>query len=143
MPNVLLSATRSAAQRTSRALLAILALYALSRIIEVIPISTPSTPIVALEILSALAFALVHGAQQYRLRGILVFAALCLLIGNTIENIGVITGFPYGRHEFLALMGPQLMHVPILLGLAYIGMAYVSWTLARLILGVTGPAPRA
>ena len=32
-------------------------------------------------------------------------------------------------------MGPKLFHVPVLLGLAYIGMAYVSWTLARLIIG--------
>jgi uncharacterized membrane protein len=31
-------------------------------------------------------------------------------------------------------MGPKLFHVPILLGLAYIGMAYVSWSLARAIL---------
>ena len=143
MPNALLSATRPATRRTSRALLLTLALYAFSRIIEVVPISSPSTPIVALEILSALAFAVIHGARHYRLRGILVFAGLCLLIGNTIENIGVIAGFPYGRYEFLPLMGPQLMHVPILLGLAYIGMAYCSWTLARLILGATRPALRA
>jgi putative membrane protein len=32
-------------------------------------------------------------------------------------------------------MGPKLFHVPVLLGLAYIGMAYVSWVLARLISG--------
>jgi uncharacterized membrane protein len=36
---------------------------------------------------------------------------------------------------------PKLLHVPILLGLAYIGMAYVSWTLSRLILGTTNPRP--
>ena len=29
-------------------------------------------------------------------------------------------------------MGPKLFAVPILLGLAYVGMAYLSWTLARL-----------
>src|ERR1035437_243738 len=34
-------------------------------------------------------------------------------------------------------MGPKLFHVPVLLGLAYIGMAYVSWALARLIVGGT------
>jgi putative membrane protein len=31
-------------------------------------------------------------------------------------------------------MGPKVLHVPVLLGLAYIGMAYVSWMLACLIL---------
>jgi uncharacterized membrane protein len=123
------------------ALAAILAVYALSRIIEVLPISTPSTPIVALEIFSALAFALVHGAQHYRLRGILVFTAICLLIGNAIENVGVLTGFPFGHYEFLPLMGPKVLRVPILLGLAYVGMAYVAWTLSRIILGAGGRSP--
>jgi uncharacterized membrane protein len=119
----------------------ILGLYFVARIVQVLPFSTPSTPIVALGISCALAFAFVHGSQHYRIRGILVFAALCLIIGNIAENIGVLTGFPYGRYEFLPLMGPQILHVPILLGLAYIGMAYASWTLARLILRATQPTP--
>ncbi len=131
----------SSAMRPAGALIAILTLYAFARILEVLPISTPSTPIVALEILSALAFALIHGAQHYRLRGILVFAAVCLVIGNALENLSVVTGFPFGHYEFLPLMGPQLLHVPFLLGLAYIGMAYVSWTLARIILAATRPVP--
>jgi putative membrane protein len=38
-------------------------------------------------------------------------------------------------------MGPKILYVPILLGLAYIGMAYVSWTLARLILAATAAKP--
>jgi len=140
LKGTLLSANRSVSTKGSTALNSILVVYFLARIIEILPISTPSTPIVALEILSTLAFAFIHGAQHYRLRGILIFAAICLVIGNTIENIGILTGFPFGHYEFLQLMGPQLLHVPILLGLAYIGMAYVSWTLARLILA-THPIP--
>lgn len=88
-----------------------------------------------------MAFALVDGARHYGWRGILVFAALCTVIGNIIENLGVMTGFPFGRYEFVELMGPKLFNVPVLLGLAYIGMAYVSWMLARVILGDAG-APR-
>ena len=145
MPDTLLSAsTPSKKQRSpaiTLALAALLALYVFIRILQVLPTSTPSTPIVALEILSALAFATVHGAQHYRLRGILVFIAITLVIGNIIESIGVHTGFPYGHYEFLPLVGPQFNRVPILLGLAYIGMAYVSWTLARLILAATAPKP--
>ena len=137
MMNTLLAATRPSTTKHTATLAAILVLYALSRLIQVLPFSTPSPAIVALEILSTLAFALVHGTLRYGLRGILVFSALCLLIGNIIENIGVLTGFPYGHYEFLPLMGPQLLHVPILLGLAYIGMAYVSWTLACIIIAPT------
>ena len=35
-------------------------------------------------------------------------------------------------------MGPKLFQVPVLLGLAYIGIGYVSWTLARLIVRDNG-----
>lgn len=116
---------------------AILAAYFVGRIVEVLPFTTPSTPIVAIEIISALAFALTHGARQLGLRSILTFAAICLAIGGAMETIGVKTGFPFGHYEFLPLMGPQVMHVPVLLGLAYIGMAYASWCLAWVIVGGT------
>ena len=146
MPGITLSATSSSTTRRSPAitvaLAALLALYVFTRILQILPFSTPSTSIVALEILSTLAFALIHGAHHYRLRGILVFALICLVIGNILENLGVHTGFPYGHYEFLPLMGPQFFRVPILLGVAYIGMAYVSWTLARLILGATITQPK-
>jgi uncharacterized membrane protein len=113
----------------------ILAAYACARILEIAPNPLPHIAIVALDVLSALAFALVHGARQYGLRGILAFTGICIVVGNVIENCSVITGFPFGHYYFAGLMGPKLFNVPVLLGLAYIGMAYVSWTLARLIAG--------
>lgn len=141
MPASALRATRLSTQQLEGAITfslgALLTLYAFTRIFQILPFSTPSTPLVALEILSAVAFALIHGAMHYHLRGILLFAAASLVIGNALENLSIATGFPFGRYEFLPLMGPQLFRVPILLGLAYIGMAYVSWTLARLILRAT------
>jgi putative membrane protein len=88
-----------------------------------------------------MAFALVDGARHYRLRGILIFTAICVAVGNLVENIGVTTGFPFGRYYFVELMGPKLFHVPVLLGLAYIGMAYVSWMVARAILGRSFESP--
>ncbi|MGD0939306.1 MAG: carotenoid biosynthesis protein [Terracidiphilus sp.] len=113
----------------------ILGCYACARILEVAPTFIPRTAIVALDVLSAMAFALVDGARHYRLRGILIFAFICLLVGNAAENLSIATGFPFGRYYFVELMGPKLLEVPVLLGLAYIGMSYVSWTLARLIVG--------
>ena len=91
--------------------------------------------VVALHVLPPAIFAIVHGAMRYRLRGSLIFVGLSLLVGNVFENIGVHTGFPYGRYYFTSLMGPKLFVVPIFLGLAYVGMAYLSWTLARLVRG--------
>jgi uncharacterized membrane protein len=113
----------------------ILACYGCARLLEVFPGSLPHIAIVACDVLSAMAFAMLDGVRTYGLRTIAVFLGICILVGNVIENIGVITGFPYGHYRFLELMGPQILHVPVLLGLAYVGMAYVSWRLAGLILG--------
>lgn len=124
--------------RTDKATLVlclILFAYLAARVLEIAPSAIPRTAIVALDVLSALAFALVDGRRHYGLRGILVLAAICIVVGNTTENLSIATGFPFGHYYFVELMGPKLFQVPILLGLAYIGMAYVSWTLARLIIG--------
>jgi len=91
--------------------------------------------VVALHVFPPAIFSLIHGARFYRWRGILTFVILALVVGNVFENLGVRTGFPYGEYYFTDVMGPKLLVVPILLGLAYVGMAYLSWTLARLILG--------
>jgi uncharacterized membrane protein len=122
------------------ALWALLAAYAAARLLQMLPASVPLELTVALHVLPALAFALVHGSMVYRARGILTFVLLCVLIGNLFENLGVYTGFPFGRYHFTDVMGPKIIAVPILLGLAYIGMGYVSWILARVILGNAGEA---
>jgi len=113
----------------------IFAWYSMARILEIFSGSIPQTAIVALDVLGALAFALVDGTRGYGLRGIVVFAGICVVVGNVVENLGVVTGFPFGHYYFVNLMGPKLWHVPALLGLAYIGMAYVSWRVAGAILG--------
>jgi uncharacterized membrane protein len=115
-------------------LFAIFAAYACARVLEVISGSIPHLYIVALDVFSAAAFAFADGSRRYGWRGMLMFAAICLAVGNVIENVGVATGFPYGRYRFLELMGPKIGNVPVLLGLAYVGMAYVSWMLAKQIL---------
>lgn len=113
----------------------VLVVYGSARILQVITGPVPTLALVALEVLSALAFALIDGSRTLGLRRILLFAFLCAAIGNAIENFGVSTGFPYGHYRFLDVMGPRILQVPILLGLAYIGMAYVSWILACAMVG--------
>jgi len=112
-----------------------MACYACARALEIAPTGLPRTPIVALDVLSAMAFAMVDGARRYGVRGIAAFTLICIVVGNVVENVGVATGFPFGRYYFVELMGPKLLHVPVLLGLAYIGMAYVSWRVAEAIAG--------
>ena len=114
----------------------LIVVYAISRVLQVFPWGVPMLGVVALHVIPAAAFALIHGTMFYRLRTMLVFCGICLVVGNIFENVGVQTGFPYGAYCFTDVMGPKLLDVPILLGLAYVGMAYLSWTLARLILGI-------
>lgn len=112
----------------------LITIYAAARILQVFPGKMPMLAVVALHVLAPAAFALVHGARVYGWRGIFVFIGICLLVGNIFENLSVLTGFPFGHYYFTDVMGPKIFQVPIFLGLAYIGMAYLSWTLAGLIL---------
>lgn len=86
-------------------------------------------------ILLPLLFVLVHGARRYGVTGILVFLALCFGISNIMENVGVATGFPFGRYHYTDVMGPKLGLVPLLIGPSYAGMGYVSLVLAKVLLG--------
>lgn len=108
--------------------------YAFSRVLQVYPGRFPMLDIVALHVFPPALFALAHGAVLYGKRGIAMFVCLCLAIGNVIENIGVTTGFPFGTYYFTDVMGPKLFQVNVMLGLAYVGMLYLSWTLAEIIL---------
>src|SRR5580658_2289824 len=108
-------------------------LYAVSRVLQLFAGRVPMLAVVAFHVVPAALFALLHGALRYRLSGILAFFTICLLVAGISENVGVWTGFPFGRYYFTDLMGPKILFVPVLLGLAYVGMGYISWTLGRLI----------
>jgi uncharacterized membrane protein len=114
----------------------LLALYAIARVLQVYPGRTPMLVVVALHVCPPMVFAVIHGAKSYRWGGILIFVAIALAVGSLFENLGIRTGFPFGHYYFTDLMGPALGGVPVMLALAYVGMAYLSWTVARIILGV-------
>jgi putative membrane protein len=85
--------------------------------------------------LSLTLFALLHGALTYGWRGILIFLVICLGVSNAFENLSIMTGFPFGWYHYSDALGPKLFLVPLLIGPAYFGMGYLSWALARAILG--------
>jgi putative membrane protein len=117
------------------ALWSLLALYAAARFLPLLGDKIPVSVIAAMHIVPPLLFALLHGLLLLGRRAVAAFFLLFLVVGNVIENLGVATGFPFGHYYFTDHMGPKLFHVPILLGLAYLGIGYISWTLALLILG--------
>jgi len=128
--------------RTRAFLVLLLLLYVLGRILQLYADRVPTFLIVALQVLPPAAFALLHGSLLYRLRGILVFTALCLGSGMFFESLSLRTGFPFGHYYFTDLMGPKVFQLPILLALAYLGMGYLSWILALAILGHKTEQPR-
>jgi uncharacterized membrane protein len=118
----------------SMMLWAIVALY--TALILLSPLDViPGSLGMPLNVLLPMAFALLHGSKQYRWRDMMVFSAICLVVSNALENLSILTGFPFGHYHYNAEFQPKLFQVPVLIGLAYLGMGYLSWTLARLILG--------
>jgi uncharacterized membrane protein len=93
------------------------------------PINTP------IAVVLPMLFALLHGSRRYGWTGIVVFLVLCLGISNIMENVGVLTGFPFGRYHYTDAVGPKLFLVPLLIGPGYFGTGYVSWVLANILLG--------
>ena len=80
-------------------------------------------------------FALIHGVCNYRFRDILVFLAITLIVSNLLENCSILTGFPFGHYYYTDYLGAKLFLVPVSISLAYFGMGYLSWMLARVVLG--------
>jgi uncharacterized membrane protein len=126
----------AAAERnlTYLALYVLIAIYAISRVLQGFPQRAPMLVIVTLHVVPPLLFALLHGRMLWGWRGIVVFFAICSVVSGTIEKIGITTGFPFGHYYFTDAMGPKVSGVPVFLGLAYLGMGYLSWLVASLIL---------
>src|SRR6266487_3563693 len=102
---------------------------------RLVPGALPPLVSIALVTLLPFVFVFVHGSVNYRFRDVLVFAAITLVVSNIFENMSILTGFPFGHYYYTDGLGPKLFLVPILIGPAYLGTGYLSWTLARVIVG--------
>src|SRR5258708_35663254 len=104
---------------------------------RLVPSALPPLIAIALITLLPFVFIFVHGSVNYRFSDVVVFAAITLVVSNIFENMSILTGFPFGHYYYTDGLGPKLFLVPILIGPAYLGTGYLSWTLARVILGAT------
>ncbi|MGC2301386.1 MAG: carotenoid biosynthesis protein [Acidobacteriaceae bacterium] len=116
-------------------LIALLIVYAGARVLRIFPTQVPTLLIVVLHVLPPAIFAFIHGRRLYGTRGILIFMGLCLGVGSFFESVSLRTGFPFGHYFFTGVMGPKILQLPILLGLAYVGVGYLAWVVASLIVG--------
>src|SRR5438093_1002326 len=89
------------------------------------------------------AFLVLHGTLSYGWRAVLIFSALALVISNAMENLSIVTGFPFGHYHYSSTLGPKLFLVPILIGPAYVTVGYLAWTIAGILLNMRKPGDRA
>lgn len=117
---------------TRKVLWVVVAIYAaLTAVSSLAPTAIPVSSLVLL----LLAFILVHGALRYGWGGILIFVAIALVASNILENVSILTGFPFGHYYYTGMLGPKLFLVPLLIGPAYLGTGYLAWTLATILIG--------
>ena len=70
------------------------------------------------------------------------FLAICLAVTFAAENLGVLTGVPFGRYHFTVGAGlPHVGAVPLIVGFLYFGMGYPSWVVAGVLLDEAGTRP--
>ena len=80
--------------------------------------------------------AILHATLFYGARDALAIFAICSTITFAMENLGALTGFPFGHYHFE--VGANLPHVgliPVIVGPLWFGMGYFSWILAGTLLG--------
>lgn len=106
----------------------------MARVSQLFADRLPVLLIVILHVVPPAVFALVHGSFIYRVRGALIFTGCCLGVAAFSESLSLRTGFPFGHYYFTDVMGPKVFNLPPLLVLAYLGVGYLSWILALLIL---------
>src|SRR5256712_1537990 len=90
---------------------------------------------IAVILLISVAFALIHGAVRYGWTGIAAFVVISLVVSNILENISILTGFPFGHYHYTDALGPELFLVPLLIGPAYFANGYFAWVIGNVLVG--------
>ncbi len=86
------------------------------------------------------AASLAHAANSAGVRTALTVLAVAAGCGLTSELIGVATGFPFGDYAYAGTLGPSIAGVPLIIGLAWVMMAWPAFLLGRrLAAGLRGP----
>jgi len=80
-------------------------------------------------------FVLIHGMKRYPWKGIAVFIVITLIVSGIMENLSILTGFPFGHYYYTDALGPKITLVPILIFPSYIAFGYLAWVLSILIVG--------
>jgi putative membrane protein len=77
-------------------------------------------------------FTFVHGTQRYGMKNMLIWFAITWVVSNGFEALSIKTGFPFGNYHYTSA-GPRFLDVPLLIMIAYFGLAYMSWCVAQVV----------
>ncbi len=120
----------------------VLALFVVSQVISGFPgVLSPGLTLILYSLLVVGLFVL-HGTLGYRLRDIVAFIAIVVVVSNVFENLSIITGFPFGHYYYSDNLGTKLFNVPLVIGALYCAPGYFAWTLARQLLQAFTYRPR-
>jgi uncharacterized membrane protein len=121
---------------------ALVALFAGLQVINGFPgVLSPGVTLALYTFLLASLFVL-HGTLGYRLRDVVAFAAIVIVVSNVFENLSILTGFPFGKYVYSDNLGPKLLNVPLVIGALYCAPGYFAWTVARQLLQALSYRPR-
>jgi uncharacterized membrane protein len=113
-------------------LLVIYLMYvAISSLTDWLPLSASAwlfTPVIN-------ALVIVHALRRWSVGTLVIFYVTVFVISTAIENIGVLTSYPFGEYFYTEILGPQLGLVPIAIGFTYVPAAYISWVVAEVVAG--------
>jgi putative membrane protein len=79
-------------------------------------------------------FSTLHGILRYGKKNMLIFFLITFIVSWIYENLSVVTGFPFGHYHYTDFLGFKLLFVPLAIMPAYFGTAYLSWTLAQVLI---------
>src|SRR3989442_1296788 len=80
-------------------------------------------------------FLLSQGMKRYPWKGIAIFVIITLIVSGIMENLSILTGFPFGHYYYTDALGPKVTLVPLLIFPSYIAFGYLAWVLSTLIVG--------
>src|SRR5437899_6668497 len=78
---------------------------------------------------------MIPGMKRYPWKGIAIFIVITLIVSGIMENLSILTGFPFGHYYYTDALRPKVTLVPILIFPSYIAFGYLAWVLSILILG--------
>ncbi len=77
-------------------------------------------------------FTFFHGSQRYGIKNMLSWFVITWIVSNGFEGLSIKMGFPFGNYHYTAA-GPRFLEVPLLIMVAYFGLAYMSWCVAQVV----------